>query len=277
MTDKETQFDVIPQYDALEQIQRELVFYPAEPENSTTLSAEQAKQYNELGYISNLDVFTDSEADELRGYFDGLLRNVVAAGGDSYSISTAHFKHPRVYDLLKHPTIVGYVKDILGENVVGWGSHFFCKMPHDGKAVAWHQDASYWPLTPSKTVTVWLAIDDADEGNACMKFIPKSHLHGHLEWRESSADENNVLNQTVDNALDFGDPPVHNVLRAGQMSMHSDLLLHGSDANDSDRRRCGLTLRYCAADVHAHMDWNLKGVIVSGQADSRLWPGASRP
>ena len=39
-------------------------------------------------------------------------------------------------------------------------------MPHDGKAVAWHQDASYWPLSPSKTVTVWLAIDDADVDNA---------------------------------------------------------------------------------------------------------------
>ena len=54
------------------------------------------------------------------------------------------------------------MKDILGENVIGWGSHFFCKMPHDGKKVAWHQDASYWPLTPTKTCTVWLAIDDTD-------------------------------------------------------------------------------------------------------------------
>jgi len=40
-------------------------------------------------------------------------------------------------------------------------------------------------------------------------------------------------------------------LTAGQMSIHSDLLLHGSGANESDRRRCGLTLRYCTADVRA--------------------------
>src|SRR5213078_3074180 len=72
---------------------------------------------------------------------------------------------------------------LLGENVIGWGSHFFCKMPGDGKSVSWHQDASYWPLTPSKAVTVWLAIDDADVGNACMRFIPGSHWFGHLTYR----------------------------------------------------------------------------------------------
>jgi len=53
-----------------------------------------------------------------------------------------------------------------GPDVIAWGSHFFCKQPHDPRKVAWHQDASYWPLTPARTVTVWLAIDDADIANA---------------------------------------------------------------------------------------------------------------
>ena len=277
MSDEKQDFDIIPQYDSIDQIERDLGFFPAKEQSCKTLTTEQVKHYNENGYVSNLEIFSKREADDLREYFDALLEEAIEAGGDSYSISTAHFEHAEVYDLLKHSTIVNYVKDILGENVVGWGSHFFCKMPHDGKAVSWHQDASYWPLTPSKTATVWLAIDDADSENACMRFIPKSHLHGHLEWRESHVIENNVLNQTVDNALDFGAPPVDNELKAGQMSIHNDLLLHGSDANGSDRRRCGLTLRYCAADVHAYMDWNLKGVVVAGEADPRLWPGATRP
>ena len=113
---------------------------------------------------------------------------MLAAGGDSYSISTAHLKYGRVYDLLTDPRIVACVRDLLGDNVIGWGSHFFCKMPHDGKAVAWHQDASYWPLTPSKAVTVWLAIDDADRENACMRFIAGSHHRGHLTYRPSDPD-----------------------------------------------------------------------------------------
>ncbi len=31
-----------------------------------------------------------------------------------------------------------------------------------------HQDAVYWPMTPSKSVPVWIAIDDSDADNAAM-------------------------------------------------------------------------------------------------------------
>jgi ectoine hydroxylase-related dioxygenase (phytanoyl-CoA dioxygenase family) len=149
-------------------------------------------------------------------------------------------------------------------------------MPHDGKRVAWHQDASYWPLDRSKTVTVWLAIDDADVGNGCMRFLAGSHEFGHLTYRPNTPEEHNVLDQTVDNAEQYG-TPIDDELRAGEVSIHSDLLLHGSEANDSDRRRCGLTLRYCAADVRAGMDWHLKGVVLSGSNPSEHWANPRRP
>ena len=189
---------------------------------------------------------------------------MLAAGGDSYSISTAHTKYGKVYDLLTEPRIVAIVRDLLGENIIGWGSHFFCKMPGDGKIVSWHQDASYWPLTPSKTVTVWLAIDDADRANACMRFIPGSHHYGHLTYKMTEDSGSNVLNQEVENAEGIGQP-IYVELKAGEISLHSDLLLHGSEANQSSRRRCGLTLRYCTSDVVAHLGWNEKGVVVSGK------------
>jgi hypothetical protein len=70
----------------------------------------------------------------------------------------------KVYDLLTHPRIVACVRDMLGEDVVGWGAHYFCKLPHNGKTVSWRQDAIYRPLMPSKTVTVWLAIDESIPG-----------------------------------------------------------------------------------------------------------------
>ena len=93
-----------------------------------------------------------------------------------------------------------------GENLIGWGSHFFCKLPHDGKRVSWHQDASYWPLTPSKAITAWLAIDDADVGNACMRFIPGSHVLGHLTYTLTENDDANVLNQAVASVENLGAP-----------------------------------------------------------------------
>jgi ectoine hydroxylase-related dioxygenase (phytanoyl-CoA dioxygenase family) len=270
------QFKIIPDNNELDQIERDLRFHTLGVENPSTLTREQIASFNRDGFLKGIHIFNESEIAAHRRYFDGLLERVVAAGGDSYSISTAHLKYSEVYDLLAHPRIVAVVKDLLGEDVIGWGSHYFCKMPRDGKRVSWHQDASYWPLTPSKTVTVWLAIDDADTENACMRFIPGSHLYGHLTWSLSEDDESNVLNQTIADAERFG-APVDDILRAGEISIHSDLTLHGSEANDSDRRRCGLTLRYCAADVRAYMGWNAKGVVVSGADPDGHWANAARP
>jgi len=270
------QFKIIPDNTELDQIDRDLRFHTLGIENPSTLTREQIAAFNRDGFLKALRIFNEDEIAAHRRYFDGLLERVIAAGGDSYSISTAHLKYPEVYDLLRHPRIVAVVNDLLGENVIGWGSHYFCKMPHDGKRVSWHQDASYWPLTPSKTVTVWLAIDDADTENACMRFIPGSHLYGHLTWRLSEDDEDNVLNQTIADVERFGGP-ADDVLRAGEISIHSDLTLHGSEANDSDRRRCGLTLRYCASDVRAYLGWNAKGVVVSGADADGHWANPPRP
>lgn len=269
-------YKIIPDTDDLSRIERDLRFYPAATTEPRVLTKLQVEAYNRDGYIAPVRIFSSDEIAEIRGYFDKLLEQVIAAGGDSYSISSAHLKYGKVYDLLTNPRIVVYVKDILGENVVGWGSHFFCKMPRDGKQVAWHQDASYWPLTPTKAVTVWLAIDDADVENACMRFIKGSHHFGHMTFRPSDSHEHNVLNQTIENAEQYGEP-VDDCLQAGEASLHNDLLLHGSEANMSDRRRCGLTLRYCATDVRAHLGWNGKGVIVSGSDPDGHWANPPRP
>src|ERR1017187_4685551 len=182
----------IPTTEELNRLERDLRFHPSPVANPRTLTAEQVAAFNRDGYLKGIRIFSPQEMAGIREYFDELLARTLAAGGDSYSISTAHLGRGRVYDLLTHPRIVACVTDLLGENVIGWGSHFFCKMPGDGKRVSWHQDASYWPLTPSKAATVWLAIDDADVENACMRYIAGSHHHGHLTFRASDSHEHKV-------------------------------------------------------------------------------------
>jgi ectoine hydroxylase-related dioxygenase (phytanoyl-CoA dioxygenase family) len=272
----QTDFAIIPTQQELDRIDRELRFIPVDNPSPQTLTRAQIEGYNREGFLKGFRIYSEAEIAGIRAEFDKLLAQYVAEGKDSYSISSAHLKHAVAYDILTEPRIVAYVRDLLGENVIGWGSHFFCKMPHDGKKVAWHQDASYWPLTPTKTCTVWLAIDDADPENANMQFLAGSHLEGHLAYEKSGTEEGNVLDQTVADVERFG-APVDDALQAGEMSIHADLLLHGSEANDSDRRRCGLTLRYCAADVRAHLGWNQKGVVVAGRDASGDWADRARP
>lgn len=109
-----------------------------------------------------------------------------------------------------------------------------------------------------------------------MRFVAVSHTFGQLQHHNTGADQQSVLDRTIDDVRQYG-TPVDFVLRAGQISLHSDLLLHGSEANNADRRRCGPTLRYCTADVRAAMDWYKKGVVVRGVDTSGHWANPDRP
>ena len=125
--------------------------------------------------------------------------------------------------------IIDVVSDLQDDTVVLRHSHLFAKLPGDPKRVSWHQDASYWPLTPSRVVSAWLAIDDTDVDNSAMQVIGGSHHHAQLTFRDSTAAENNVLFQTVDNAADYGESPVALEMRAGQISVHGELIPRKED------------------------------------------------
>jgi len=271
-------FKTAPTHDELRAMDRDLRFHPCAVANPTTLTPAQTAAFNRDGYLKGLRIFDDAEIAKHRTFFDEQLKKVMAAGHGSFTLSSAHLKFAKVYDLMHHPRILASVHDLLGPELVGLASHYFCKMPKDGTTVSWHQDASYWPLTPSKTMTVWLAIDDADVDNGCMRFVAGSHQHGQLEFRQSDDTENNVLNQTVDEVERYGSL-VDIELKAGEVSIHSDLLLHSSHYNESDRRRCGLTLRYCTPDVRAisGYSWEKEGVLISGVDPDGHWGNPHRP
>jgi ectoine hydroxylase-related dioxygenase (phytanoyl-CoA dioxygenase family) len=258
------------------QLERELRFFPVPEAHPKKLTTEQLCFFNEQGYLSGFRVFNDEQVRTNRQKSDALLEKFIREGKGSYAIDRYQDRFATIYDLATAPSILDIVEDIVGPNIICWATHYFCKMPGDDMGVSWHQDCSYWALTPSKTVTVWLAIDDADRENGCMRVIPGSHLRGHLSFRESDSSERNVLTQTIAGAEQFG-KPVDIELKAGEISLHSDLLVHGSLPNRSNRRRCGLTLRYCPPDVHAYWDWNTVSIICRGTDPTGHWANVRRP
>ena len=198
---------------------------------------------------------------------------------DSYSINQYHQVSGRLWDLIQTPLFVNYVSDILGPESVCWSTHIFCKLPGDGMEIPLHQDANYWPFTPTKSVTIWLAVDDVDEDNAAMRFIPGSHLDGDLAHTELPLDGSVVLNRRVAEHESYDDA-VLNEMGAGEVSLHTDLLLHGSPPNFSDRRRCGIALRYLAAEVKVvpgGESWTRSAVHIGDGDRSGYWPNRPRP
>ena len=275
-----TLFDTIDRkifaLEELHELDRELRFVPASADRATTLTAEQIETYNRDGCLLPLPAFDAGEIAGIRRHVDGLLDGVMAAGGDSLSVVDPHVQSRRMYDLMFQPRLVGYVRDLIGNDIVCWGLHCFCKLPHDDKQVAWHQDAYYWPFEKSRTVTIWLALDDADTDNGCMQYVAGSHLHGGIEHRVTREEEKNALRFTVD-GVDAHGRIVDVALNAGQVSVHSDMLLHGSGPNPSDRRRCGLTMRYADANVRNLADWHKHAVMICGEDRHGHWADPPRP
>merc|ERR1712203_960756 len=65
-------------------------------------------------------------------------------------------------------------------------------------------------------------------------------------------------------------------LEPGDVSIHHPNLVHGSAANNSDRRRCGLSARYISTDVHC-FDEEQPVLLLRGNAGQnanwyRSWP-----
>ena len=68
-------------------------------------------------------------------------------------------------------------------------------------------------------------------------------------------------------------------LKAGEISLHDDNLVHGSAANTSNRRRCGLTMRFCTTDVKADLSiWpSFQSILMRGVDEHRLNPMWTAP
>ena len=112
-------FKAVPTHDGLREMDRDLRFYPSTVDDPTTLTTQQVAAFNQDGYLKGLRIFDDAEIAEHRDFFDEQLRKVMAAGYGSFTLSSAHLKFAKVYDLMHHPKILAYVHDLLGPELIG--------------------------------------------------------------------------------------------------------------------------------------------------------------
>jgi len=146
--------------------------------------------------------------------------------------------------------VLDLVEQVLGPDVILWGSQVFCKPARTGRTIPWHQDGQYWPIRPIATCSVWIALDDATPGNGCMRYVPGSHASGSLFAHRRREGEDLVLFEEVDPAAHDLAGARDDALDAGQFSLHDVFLIHGSEANRSDRRRAGFVVRFMPATSH---------------------------
>jgi hypothetical protein len=193
-------------------------------------------------------------------------------------------------DLARDPEIVELVSGVLGEDVILWGCHVFCKPAVEGYETPWHQDGHYWPIRPLANCTAWVALEPSTVENGCLRVIPRSHadkrLHEHLHEDRTDL----TLNQRMADVDESAAVDIE--LEPGQMSLHDVYMIHGARANTSGKRRTGAALRYMPSTSVFERDlrpvdgktgvpvnfarrplWLVKGVDRSGRNDFRIGHG----
>ena len=207
--------------------------------------------YHRQGYLAGFQIFEEDQCSRLLELY-WRLRMLLPPGMSTQKMDWWHATDSELWELCTHPKILDYVESILGPDFYLWGTQFFSKEPGDANTTPWHQDAFYWPLSPHNAVTVWLAFADSDEGNGAMMVVPGSHRAGKLKYRKTTRDSD-VLDMVLEHDEFHEADAVPLILKAGQISLHDDNIIHGSAPNHSDRLRCGLTMRYSAGEVRGDL------------------------
>lgn len=126
-------------------------------------------------------------------------------------------------------------EELLGTGVVGRNMQFFNKPPGSGLPTPAHQDGHYFKIDPPSAVTMWLALDAADEDNGCVRYVRASHrkgmrahaLTGTLGFSQGISDFGTSEDQENEVAM---------TARPGDLLAHHALTIHRADGNCSARR-----------------------------------------
>jgi hypothetical protein len=177
---------------------------------------------------------------------------------------------PSFHDIVFFRPLVSVAERLLGGPVRLWHDQVFVKPARDGAGVAWHQDYSYWTRTkPIAHITAWIGLDDADEDNGCVRYVPGSHRWPLMPREHLAGDMAKVLNHLTDEQR-AAFKPVPSVLKAGEASFHHPMTLHGSFKNRSGRPRRGVVINFIRDGVVSDTDEPLLAGIPPVPKGSKL-------
>jgi len=205
------------------------------------LTDKELKNYKDDGYVAPIDVLSLEEVEEIKKEIEHIEKKwpdeLVGLGRNN-----VHYISP-VFDQVCHNSkILDAVESIIGKDILVGGTTLFIKDPDNKGFVSWHQDAKYIGFEPYNWVTAWLAITDANEENGCMRMWSGSHKEK-IKDHKDTYNENNLLTrgQAVQNVSIKRTTP--NILKAGQLSLHHPMIVHGSGPNKSNHRRIGFVIQ----------------------------------
>ena len=254
------------------------------------LTSEQMSGYEELGFVHSVPILTPGE---VRYYRDHVEKTWSALGGRVTRADGLHLFFGWAWDLATHPRLLDCLEDLLGPVILLRHTRIFYKYAKSAAWVGWHQDGNTELLSDAQVPTIWLGLTNATVENGCLQVVPRSHRLGMLSHRlrhthhdlasssmsdrepGSAAGDGHDLSVEPTKLPDGLDAPFDIVMKAGEMSFHHPLALHGSNPNASAEPRIGLSATYSTPGPHRN---GPSVALVRGSVGPQPWfPLSSKP
>jgi L-proline 4-hydroxylase len=227
------------------------------------LTAQQVGQFEREGYLFFPGLFRPEEVKVLLDevphlYAQHRPENVREKGSDAVRTNfAAHMYSYPFAKLARHPRMVRPVMQILGEGLYMHQFKINGKMAFDGDVWQWHQDYGTWKnddlMPEARAMNVAIFLDEVNEFNGPLMFIPGSHQLGVIEAQHDLETTSYPLwtidHETIARLVARGGivapkgPP-------GSMILFHSCLVHASTSNLSPWNRVAVYLSLCAVSNH---------------------------
>ncbi|HEY3412335.1 MAG TPA: phytanoyl-CoA dioxygenase family protein [Armatimonadota bacterium] len=172
------------------------------------------------------------------------------------------------------PKLAACARQLLEAGAVRiWHDQTLVKEPNS-LPTPFHQDLPYWPMIEDTALTAWTALDDVDERNSCMQYIPGSQTWGRLPGVDFSSPQG-VAEVAPEHAAEC--VPVSAPVPAGSVVFHHSLTFHGATANVTERRRRAMIVHYMADGTRFNGQEHIVSKIMlmkpgDPMDDDAIWP-----
>jgi ectoine hydroxylase len=232
------------------------------------LSPEQVARFERDGYLFFPGLFNAPEVERLIEAVPGLyarreVYNVREKGSDAVRTNfAAHLVSAPFARLARHPRMIEPVQQLFGEALYMHQFKINGKMAFEGDVWQWHQDYGTWlndDLMPTeRAMNVAIFLDDVNEFNGPLMFIPGSHRKGVIDAKHDTSTtsyplwtlDHATVAQLVERAGGRRGGIVSPHGPAGSMILFHSCLVHASSSNLSPWNRVSVYLSLCAVGNH---------------------------
>ena len=221
------------------------------------LSDEEIARYRQDGFLKPAFRMAPDKLGQLKQLADQLIADNAHLGDEP--MASPHVpgsgvqglkSDPAWLDIPTDPSILDMVGQLIGPDIILWGTTLFYKPAGTGRIIPWHRDGRYWPIEPLATTSVWVAVDDATIENGCLRCLAGSNIEQRTGRHYRSDSPENAIPETLYED-EYDEADIRDVeLEAGEMVIFDVYTAHGSSANASDKRRVGYAMRFMPASSH---------------------------